>query len=470
MTVLPSAAVAPDAWDRAHVELVESLRALIRTPTVNPPGDEIAAARLVADVLAEAGLRPDVVEPSPGRGSVAARLRGDGSGGPPLLLLSHLDVVPAPPEGWTHDPFAGDLADGYVWGRGAIDMKGMVAMEVAVLRQLAAETRAAGRDPACDPVPGLHRDILFAATADEEAGGLNGAGWIVDNRPELLRAGGALNEAGGVSVDLAGQRLWPIQVAEKGYASYRITVRGTWGHGSMPREDNAAVRAAAVVGRLAPPGPIRLTPAMSRFFDLIASAAAPDVADLVRAIGSPDPARSEAALERLCSPAYGRAARALLRDTVSPNVLSAGVKYNVIPGVAEIQVDCRTLPGTDPETMTATLRERIGDELLAHCTLEPFLVAPAVEAPTDTALYRTIEATLRAHDPAGTPVPIMAPFATDAKHTARLGIPTYGFSPLLLGPEDRFLELFHGTDERVSVAALRFGLPVLYDVVRRFCG
>ena len=470
MTALASTAVAPDAWDRAHSELVETLRALIRTPTVNPPGDEIAAARLVADMLADAGLRPEVIEPSPGRGSVAARLRGDGTAGAPLLLLSHLDVVPAPPEGWAHDPFGGDVADGYVWGRGAIDMKGMVAMEVAVLRLLAAETRAAGRDPATDPVPGLRRDVLFAATADEEAGGLHGAGWIVDNRPELVQAEGALNEAGGVSVDLAGQRFWPIQVAEKGYANYRITVRGTWGHGSMPREDNAVVRAAAVVGRIAPPGPIRLTPAMRRFFDLVAAAVPPDTAELVRAILSPDTERSEAALERICSPSYARAARALLRDTVSPNVVSAGVKYNVIPGVAEILVDCRTLPGTDVKAMTAALRERLGDELLAHCTVEPFLVAPAVEAPTDTSLYRTLEATLRDHDPDGTPVPIMAPFATDAKQTARIGVPTYGFSPLLLDPEDRFLELFHGTDERVSIAALRFGLPVLYDVVRRFCG
>ena len=206
---------------------------------MNPPtgqGDgETRAARLVAARLEDAGIPATVVEPVAGRGSVVARLRGDGTGGDPLLLLSHLDVVPADPADWTHDPFGADLADGYVWGRGAVDMKGMVAMEVAVLRLLAGEAVAVGRDPAVDPDPGLTRDVLFACTADEEAGGHLGAGWIVEHHPEWVRAAGAVNECGGVSLDVAGRRFYPIGVAEKGYVAYRITVRGTWGHGSMPR-------------------------------------------------------------------------------------------------------------------------------------------------------------------------------------------------------------------------------------------
>ena len=171
-----------------------------------------------------AGLAPEVVEPVPGRGSVVARLRGDGTGGEPLLLLSHLDVVPADAEGWTHPPFAADIADGYVWGRGAVDMKSMVALEVGVLRLLArpgASTRAWTRRAIRSP--GLRRDVLFACTADEEAGGLDGAGWLVDHRPETLRAAGALNEAGGVSVEVGGRRFYPIMVAEKGFETYRIT-------------------------------------------------------------------------------------------------------------------------------------------------------------------------------------------------------------------------------------------------------
>jgi acetylornithine deacetylase/succinyl-diaminopimelate desuccinylase-like protein len=473
-SILPSDAVSADDWRRAHDELVDHLRALIRIPSVNPPpepGDgELRAARFVADLLGDAGVPSQILEPTPGRGSVVAHLHGDGSGGDPLLLLSHVDVVPAPGDGWTHDPFAADVADGYVWGRGAVDMKGMVALEVGVIRRLAAEARAAGRDPASDPIPGLSRDVLFAATADEEAGGLHGAGWIVDHRPELIQAAAALNECGGVSVAFADRRFYPIGVAEKGYANFRITVRGSWGHGSMPRPDNAAVRAAAIVGRLAEPGPTRLSPAMSRFFDLVADELGGPTGRLVRRIASPDPAESEAAIAAVCDDMYGRAARALLRDTASPNVIHAGVKYNVIPGSAEIEVDCRTLPGTDEAVMREELRRRIGDELWAHCDVEAFLTAPAVEAPLETELYRILESTIRDHDPEGVPVPVMVPFATDAKHTIRLGVPTYGFSPLRLDPDERFLERFHGVDERVGLDALRFGLPVLYDAVRRFCG
>jgi acetylornithine deacetylase/succinyl-diaminopimelate desuccinylase-like protein len=471
----PSDAIDPIDRDRDHADLVEHLRTLIRIPSVNPPppdGDgELRAARDIAAALDHAGIRSEVIEPTPGRGSVAARLRGDGSGGGPLLLLSHLDVVPAPADLWTHDPFSADVADGYVWGRGAVDMKGMIAMEVGVLRRLATEARAAGRDPADDPIPGLKRDILFACTADEEAGGWSGAGWIVDHRPELLQASGAINECGGVSVDFGPRRFYPIGVAEKGYVDYRIVVHGSWGHGSMPRADNAAVRAAAVVTRLAKPGPSRLVPAMARFFDRVAGEIGGTTGELIRRIASPSVAESEAAIAEACiDEMYGRAVRALLRDTASPNMIHAGIKYNVIPGVAEIEVDCRTLPGTDEEAMTAELRRRIGEPLLAHCEIEAYQSAAPVEAPTDSDLFRILEGTLRDHDPAGVPVPVLAPFATDAKHLTRLGIPTYGFSPLRLEPGERFLERFHGVDERVGLEALRFGLPVLYDVVRRYCG
>lgn len=239
----------------------------------------------------------------------------------------------------------------------------------------------------------------------------------------------------------------------------------------MPRSDNAAVLAAEVISRLATAGPVRPTPVMARFFDVVGSKLGGPTGELVRQVADLDPVRSEAAIDRLCDPMYGRAARALLRDTVSPNVVHAGVKYNVIPGVAEIEVDCRTLPGTDEAAMRAALLERLGPELVAACEVEPFLVAPAVEAPLDTALYALLGETLRAHDPAGIPLPVMMPFATDAKHVAvKLGVPTYGFSPLRLDADERFLDRFHGVDERVSLEALRFGLPVLYDVVRGFCG
>ena len=470
----PSTAIAGPAWTAATDELVASLRELIRIPSVNPvsadaPDGELRAARLIATWLTEAGLRPEIVEPEPGRGSVHVRLRGDGTGGEPLLLLSHLDVVPAPPDRWTHDPFAADIADGYVYGRGAVDMKAMVAMELGVVRQLAAEARAAGLDPASDPIPGLRRDVLFTCTADEEAGGLAGAKWVAENRPEWLRAAGALNECGGVSATIAGRRLYPIQVAEKGFAAYRIAVRGTWGHGSMPREDNAAVLAAAVIERLAVPGPTRITPVMTRFLAQAAAALPEDAGSLLAALSGDDPARAEAALAVACDPMYARALRALLRDTLSPDVVHAGIKYNVIPGDAIVEVDCRVLPGTTEPDMRAQVLARLGPDLAAACDVELIVFGAPVEAPAEGTLFDLLVSTIREHDPEGIPLPVMAPFATDAKHTATVGTPTYGFSPLRLDPDERFLERFHGVDERVSIEALRWGLPVLYDVVRRFC-
>ena len=208
---------------------------------------------------------------------MVARLRGDGTGGEPLLLLSHLDVVPAPADHWTQDPFGGAIVDGYVYGRGAVDMKNLVAMEIEVVRLLSTSARDAGLDPAIDPIPGLRRDVLLAVTADEEAGGLDGIGWLAEHHPEHLMAAGALNESGAVSLDIGGRRLYPIQVAEKGYAVYRIAVRGTWGHGSMPRPDNAVVLASEVVRRLSEAGPARQTPVMAAFFSAAArrSAARP---------------------------------------------------------------------------------------------------------------------------------------------------------------------------------------------------
>ena len=470
----PSSAIEGPAWAFAVDALIDDLCELIRIPSINPPSPdapdgELLVARRIEALLAELGLEPEVVEPEPGRGSVHVRLRGDGTGGEPFLLLSHLDVVPAPPDRWTHAPFAADIADGYVYGRGAVDMKSMVAMELGVVRLLAAEARAAGLDPARDPIPGLRRDVLFTCTADEEAGGLAGARWVAENRPEWLRAAGAVNECGGVSATVAGRRLYPIQVAEKGFAAYRIAIRGTWGHGSMPRDDNAAVLAAAVIERLATPGPTRVTPVMARFLEQAAAALPDEAAVIVDALSGDDPGRAEAAIAAACDPMYARALRALLRDTLSPDVIHAGIKYNVIPGDAIVEVDCRVLPGTTEPDMRAQVIDRLGPDLAAVCDVELIVYGAPVEAPADGPLFDLLAATIREHDPDGIPLPVMVPFATDAKHTATLGTPTYGFSPLRLDPDERFLERFHGVDERVSIDALRWGLPVLYDVVRRFC-
>jgi acetylornithine deacetylase/succinyl-diaminopimelate desuccinylase-like protein len=470
---LASAAMDAGAWEAANDELVGLLRDLIRIPSVNPPdppGPELAAALHLAAVFRAEGLEPELFEPAEGRGSLSVRLRSDATGGDPLLLLSHLDVVPAnPADGWTHGPFDADVADGYVWGRGAVDMKNMVALEATVVRLLARRARAAGLDPARDPVPGLRRDVVFTCTADEEAGGIHGVDWLATHRPDTLLAAGALNEAGGVSVELAGRRFYPIGVAEKGFEVFRITVHGTWGHGSMPRDDNALVLAAEAVRRLTTPGEARVTAPIREFLDGIAAVLPAAQAELVHAIGGDDPRRSEAAIRTLCDPVAARAIRALLRDTISPGVLHAGVKYNVIPGEAVLDIDCRTLPGTTPEDAREEVLGRLGD-LAARCTIEHVIGRAPVENERGD-LYRLLADTIRAHDPDGVPVPVMMPFATDAKTTAlRLGVPTYGFTPLRLEPGEPFLARFHGVDERVGLDALRWGLPVLYDVVAAYCG
>ena len=476
---LPSRSLEPDALAGASDELVETLRSLIRMPSVNPvsadrPAGETEAARWIAAALDDARVPAEVLELVPGRGSVIGRLRGDGTGGEPLLLLGHLDVVPAAADLWSHDPFGADVADGYIWGRGAVDMKNLLAMELTVVRMLAREARSAGRDPGSDPVPGLTRDVIFAATADEEAGGLNGIGWIVAERPELLRAAAAINESGAVATTFRGRRFYPIGVAEKGYAVYRLTVHGAWGHGSMPRDDNAAVRAATVVTRLATQGPPRPTPVMQAFLNRVAEVldgddGGSDATRLLRALAMDDPRLADAGLDAVCAPGPARVLRALLRDTISPTIVHAGVKYNVIPGEATVEIDCRVLPGTTEDDIREIVIGRLGD-LASHVEVDLVIHAPPVAAPVDDPFYELLEQTVVDHDPEGVPLPFMVPFATDAKHTAALGIPTYGFSPLRLDPEEQFLERFHGVDERVGIDALRWGLPVLYDVVRRFCG
>lgn len=452
--------------------LVRRTQELIRIPSVVPVphgGDgELRAARLIVAELADAGVPAEVLEPAPGRGCVTATLRGSDPGLPALVLLSHLDVVPVT-AGWTRDPFGGERDGDWIWGRGAVDMKAMVAMEVGVLTRLAAEARAAGRDPACDPIPGLRRDVRLLAVCDEEAGGGHGAGWIAAHRPELLRGAVAINECGGVAYALPGGRaLYPVQVAEKGVAIHRITVTGEGGHGSMPRERNAVLLAAEVARRLGVPGPPRLVPTVERFLAEAAAQLPRRAARLLPRIAV-DP-EAEAAVARLVDPATARFLRAIIRDTVSPNVIHAGIKGNVIPAMAHITVDSRLLPGGTVATSRADLWERIGPDLAGACTIELEWYGPPVDGSPQHPLYDVIRQVVPEHDPRGAVVPMLAPFSTDATHAASVGTPTIGFSPMRPPPGESFIDRFHGVDERVSVSGLAWGFPVLLDVVRRFCG
>jgi acetylornithine deacetylase/succinyl-diaminopimelate desuccinylase-like protein len=348
-----------------------------------------------------------------------------------------------------------------------------VAMEVQIMRRLARTARAAGRDPAADPIPGLRRDVIFCSTADEEAGGWHGANWIVDNHPDWLKAAGALNEAGGMSMTFGHVPFYPIQVAEKGFVVYRLHVKGKWGHGSVPTPDNAAVIAGQIVARVVKPGRARLTSAMNlslaRAFPHLVRRGSGPAAVAVRFAARYRPGAIDAGVRRLKDRVIARTISAMIHDTVSVGIIQAGVKYNVIPGVAVIELDCRTLPGTDEPAMRAELRRRIGDDLWSRIEVECEQVGAPVQAPLHSSLYRLLEDVLKTHDPQAVPLPFLAPFATDAKHLARIGVPTYGFSPLRTNNRDGLLALMHGDDERVSVEALRWGLPVLYDAVTRFC-
>ncbi|TMB49277.1 MAG: M20/M25/M40 family metallo-hydrolase [Chloroflexi bacterium] len=457
-------------WDRATDEVVEHLRALIRIPSVNPPdggaelaaghdprGGETAAARYCAEVLSAAGLEAEVLESEPGRASCFARLPATvRDPQPPLVLLSHLDVVPVEADAWSRDPFGGDLVDGVVWGRGAVDMKDMVAMELGVMLALARE--GAER----------RRDLIFAAVADEEAGGLFGARHWVERRPDLFRgrdgepAAAALNEVGGYSMTVGSRRVYTIQVAEKGIIWTRLTATGTTGHGSMPHPDNAAIKLAAAVTRLAAePHPARLTPTVRDFLEALG------LTGVIEAAERGDEERLRGELEvGTPDPVLRRSLDAMLRDTVTPTVIRVGQKMNVIPGFGQAEVDVRTLPDTDQQTFLADLSELAGGDV----RVEAVLTLPAIVWPADAEIVQRMAAALRRADPGGEPAPMMITPGTDAKALSLLGIPTYGFAPLRLEPEVPFLSLFHGHDERVPVSAIRFGLPVLHEVVRGFVG
>lgn len=439
-------------WDAITAETVRHLQALIRIPTVNPPGNERPAANYLAEVLAAEGYDPLVLESAPGRGNVVARYRGSGEA-PPILLLSHLDVVPVEPEKWAHDPFGGEIADGFVWGRGALDMKSVTAMQLMVMLQLARER------------PPLARDLIFAATADEEAGSLYGIGFLVDHHPDLVRAEYALTEFGGFPIELSGVRVYLCQVAEKGICWVRMRARGTPGHGSVPHSDNAVVKLAEAVAKLGrTPLPFHRTDAVAGMIEGMARAIGGIRGLVFQALLHP--ALSSLILRWFVrDPARVQYFHALLHNTVSPTVLRAGSKTNVIPSEAEVELDGRILPGQDLDSFLAEVRRVVGEGL----EFEPIMVAQPVATEYRTPLFAAMAEGLRQHDPGAAVVPMMMTGGTDAKHLALLGIPCYGFSPLQLPPDMNLFQMIHGHNERVPVDGLAFGVRVLYEVVTDFC-
>jgi acetylornithine deacetylase/succinyl-diaminopimelate desuccinylase-like protein len=421
----------PDPAD----EVVVLLSDLIRINTSNPTHPERPAAEWAAERLAEVDIDARIFESEPGRASVVARVPGSDPTRSPLLIHGHLDVVPADAAEWTVHPFSGEVRDGYVWGRGAIDMKDMNAMTLAVLRNWA---RRDHRPP---------RDIVLAFVADEESGGAYGAHWLVDNHPELFAdCSEAISEVGGYSYSIGNDlRLYPIETAEKGINWLRLRATGTPSHGSMLHDDNAVTRLAAAVSRIgAHEFPVVVTDTVGRFLE-----------ELAALTGLPiDPDNPEPSLRTLGSAA--RVIGSTIRNTANPTMLSAGYKANVIPGTAEATIDARFLPGHEAE-MLETLDELIGEGIDRETLIRDI----AVETSFDGAVVDSMAEALRSEDPGARPVPYLMSGGTDAKSFSTLGIRCFGFVPVRLPPDLDFITIWHGIDERVPIDGLRFGVRVL---------
>jgi acetylornithine deacetylase/succinyl-diaminopimelate desuccinylase-like protein len=421
-------------------EVVDLCRELIRIDTSNYGDDtgpgERKAAEYVAEQLTEVGLEPAMYEAAPGRASVVVRLEGsDPARTDALLIHGHLDVVPADAADWTHDPFSAELADGCIWGRGAVDMKDMDAMILSVIR----DRIRSGRVPA--------RPIVLTFLADEEAGGILGAHWLVDHHPELFEGcTEAIGEVGGFSLSVRDDlRLYLIETAQKGIEWMRVTVTGTAGHGSMVNDDNAVTELSEAVARLGRHDwPLRITPTVRAFLDGASAAFGVTL----------DPEDPEQLVATLGSVA--KIIGATLRNTTNPTMLKAGYKHNVIPGKAEAYIDGRVLPG-HVEEFHATV-----DELLGPNVTRTSLVSDIpVETTFDGSLVAAMQAALVAEDPGALAIPYCLSGGTDAKAFSTLGIRAFGFSPLRLSPDLDFAGMFHGVDERVPTDGLRFGARVL---------
>ncbi len=426
----------------------ELLRNLIRFDTTNPPGNEAGCVDYINSLLKAAGFETTILALDPNRPNLIARLPGQGDA-PPLMLYGHVDVVTTANQNWTHPPFEGKVVDGYVWGRGALDMKGSVAMMLAAFLRAKAE----GLTPAGDAV--------LAILSDEEAGGDYGAKYLVENHAEHFKGiRYALGEFGGFTFHIGRKRLYPIQVAEKQACWMKATVRGPGGHGSLPMRGGAMSGLARLLhkldrGRL----PAHITPVARQMIESIASSLQFPSNLVLRLLLN----------ERLADRVLylvgtkGQFFEPLLHNTVNATVVQGGVQINVIPSEISIQLDGRLLPGFGPEEFTAELRRLIGSEVeLEVIRYDPYLAAP------DMGLFDTLAGILREADPAGVPIPMLLTAVTDGRHFARLGIQSYGFTPMSLPAGFNFAENIHAADERIPVEALDFGADAIFKALQRF--
>ena len=448
----PAAAAEPD-WDVVRRETLEHLQALIRFHTVNPPGREIHCARYLEQVLRAAGIETRLLEPAPERAAVVARLRGTAAGGP-VLLMAHMDVVDVEREHWSVDPFAGEVREGYLYGRGAIDDKGMLAANLVTMLLLQRHVVGAGRP--------LARDVIFVATSDEEADGTYGMGWLLEHHPELIRAEFALNEGGRTRI-VRGRPLYlAVQTTEKVPHKVVLTAHGPGGHASVPLGGNAIARLGRALAAVAAHRePVQLTATVREFFrelsrvwpDRLEAAA---MRDLVA--GHPVRARRGAAVLRR-TPVFG----AVLRNGISPTLLAGGLQGNVIPTAATAALDVRTLPGESVDALVARLRRAIADPLV-EVTVE---IRGEDAPPSDfrSPLVAAIAQSATALNPALVVVPYMSTGATDSARLRRWGVQCFGILPFPMVQEDE--DRMHGNDERIPLESLHFGVRLIYGAMLR---
>ena len=431
-----------------HERPVEILQRLIQFNTTNPPGHEAACVGYIRDLLNEAGVETTLLAKDPDRPNLIARLPGEGKA-PPLLLYGHVDVVTTENQPWQQPPFEGKLIDGYVWGRGALDMKGGVAMMVAAFLRANAE----GLRP-----PG---DILLAIVSDEEAGGDFGAKFLVEEHAELFKGiKYAIGEFGGFTLTIGGKRFYPIMISEKQVCWMKATVRGLGGHGSMPEKGGASAKLARLLKALDENDlPIHVTPPAKMMVDAMASALGGSQGLILGQLANP--ALTDFVLKTLGS--RGRTFYPLFRNTVSPTILHGSSKINVIPSEISVELDGRLLPGQTPDDMLHELRAIVGDDV--QLDLIQFDPGPAEP---DMSLFNKLAEVLKESDSEGIPIPLLLSGVTDGRFFSQIGIQTYGYLPKTLPEDFNFSQIIHAADERVPAAAIEFGAQVIYKALRRF--
>jgi len=426
----------------------ELLQKLIQFDTTNPPGNERECVLYINGLLQDAGIETTILAKEENRLNLIARIKGNGSA-PPLLMQGHVDVVTTAGQQWEHDPFGGELIDGYVWGRGALDMKGGVAMMVAAFMRAKVEEAT---------LPG---DVILTILADEENSGIYGAKFLVEEHPEQFTGVKyALGEFGGFNMSIAGKRFYPIMVAEKQICWLKLIVRGPGGHGSMVMHEGAMARLGTLLQKLDHTRlPVHITQVSRMMLEGMANMVSFPTRSVLRLLLNP--AMTDRIIDVLGE--QGKTFDPLLHNTVNATIVHGGHKVNVIPSEIELQLDGRLLPGFTPDDMIAELRPIVGSDI----EIDVVEFDPGPPEP-DMGMFEMLGSILKEADPEGIPAPFIIPGVTDARFFAQLGIQTYGFLPMRLPAEWSFAQLIHAANERIPADAVEFGANAIYQALQRF--